>query len=296
MKLRNIKTTLENLNEAIKYVVFVLTILVIASIGLFFAQAYLGSGEIVPSIIFDIVFGLLILGMTVSSKGSVSLRRTTLLIIFGLLNTYGMVSYTFFYTSILVIPTQINEITQIMLLIGFIASILNVIILNIRAILLVQYDVCLNSSIDQLNKENFIFTLKEAIRALGMALPSLFLYGFMYQGFNNLLNFFFNLFDYQILVLENLILGILLIALPVAFIFCSRRFLHGDFKKSLGSAVFFAAISLICIICITLISVFVPGSILPYELSYTLVVGVLGTATSICVHFLNKTKVIAPNS
>ena len=45
MKLRNIKTTLENINEAIKYVVFVLTSILIASFGLFIAHYYQLTGE-----------------------------------------------------------------------------------------------------------------------------------------------------------------------------------------------------------------------------------------------------------
>ena len=86
MKLRNIKSTLENFNEAIKYIVFIFTLVSIAALGLLFAHYYtISQGEVYPSRFTDILIIVVLAALTISSKGSISLRRTTLMILFGFL-------------------------------------------------------------------------------------------------------------------------------------------------------------------------------------------------------------------
>jgi hypothetical protein len=288
MKLRNIRTTLENLNEAIKYVVFVLTLFVIASIVLFFAQGYFVNGEIITAAILDVIFAIVILGFTISAKGSVSLRRTTLMILFGLFNVYGMTAYTFFNPLILSTLTDISGILQVFVFIGFVSSILNVVVLVLRAIFIVQYDICLNQGVEQLGKENFIRTFGQAVSALGTALPGLFNTGLIYQGFSLFLNFALIAFDYQVFDVESLVTGLIFLILPVAFLMFMKRKLVDQKQKSLGFAAFFGFIIFGCAVTMIVLSVVNPSSFVIYELCYSLVVSIIGFGLSIYNFILTK--------
>ena len=276
MKLRNIKTTLENINEAIKYVVFALTSILIASFGLFIAHYYQLTGEIVGSVIVDGLFVLVLLGLTISSRGSVSLRRTTLMIIFGLFNLYGAIVYAFYYEPLFINPSQLGDITQIFLYVSVAAASLNVLILIYRAIILVQYDVCVQEGIDQLNKQNYYYTFKKAVRGLGVSIPNLILYALMYQGLTMLINVILDVIDYKILVVENLVISLVILIIPALFITLFRRYIHGEDKKYLGFAAIFVALNLAAMIAMIVIHSIAPENPIIIDLGYIYGVCILG--------------------
>ena len=290
MKLRNIKTTLETLNEAIKYVVFVLTLAVIASIALFFVQCYYVTAEIYTGAFIDILFAIVLLGMTISAKGSVSLRRTTLMIIFGIFNSYGMVNYSLFNHSLVAYPTAVSAVTGVVVIIGLVASILNVIILILRSIFLVQYDLCANQGIDQLNTKNFTSTFNQSIKSLGIALPNLFVYGVIYQGFNCFVNSMLNIMELGALDLQSLIIGVILLFVPFVYFYLSRKYLNTQIKKSLGSAAFFGILTIGSVIAIVVFYFVDPLSYNLYEFIYTIITSVIGLVLSLYLWILNKKK------
>lgn len=288
MKLRNIKTTLENINEAIKYVVFALTSILIASFGLFIAHYYQLTGEIVGSVIVDGLFVLVLLGLTISSRGSVSLRRTTLMIIFGLFNLYGAIVYAFYYEPLFIIPSQLGDITQIFLYVSVAAASLNVLILIYRAIILVQYDVCVQEGIDQLNKQNYYYTFKKAVRGLGVSIPNLILYALMYQGLTMLINVILDVIDYKILVVENLVISLVILIIPALFITLFRRYIHSEDKKYLGFAAIFVALNLAAMIAMIVIHSIAPENPIIIDLGYIYGVCILGFGYTLYLLLMKK--------
>ena len=290
MKLRNIKTTLENINEAIKYVVFALTSILIASFALFIAHYYQLTGEILGSVIVDGLFVVVLLGLTISSRGSVSLRRTTLMIIFGLFNLYGAIVYAFYYDVLFINPSQLGEITQIFLYVSVATASLNVLILIYRAIILVQYEVCVNEGIEQLNKENYFYTFKKAVRGLGVAIPNLILYALMYQGLTMLINVVLDIIDYQILIVENLVISLVLLIAPVLFVTLIKRYVHTEEKKYLGFAAFFVGLNLAAMVAMIVMHSIAPENLVVIDLGYIYGVCILGFCYTLYLLLMKNNK------
>ena len=291
MKLRNIKTTLENFNEAIKYIVFTFALVSIAALGLLFAHYFtVSQGEIYSPIITDILIILVLAGLTISSKGSISLRRTTLMILFGLLNLNGMFFYAFGTSSIFVANSQFAQAATIMLYLSFATSLLNVLILIFRAIILVQYDICERDGITQFNSSNFKSTFNESIKVLGLNLTRLFVYAFGYLGFSLLVTSISDYVTYKILYLEDLIIGAFLLVLAIGFLFFVRRYLQTENKRILAYVGLFSILLLVSIIGIIIFSTVYLEYYLLLNIIYLGIVSIFGLISSIYVYFLNNKK------
>ena len=291
MKLRNIKTILENFNEAIKYIVFTFALVSIAALGLLFAHYFtVSQGEIYSPIITDILIILVLAGLTISSKGSISLRRTTLMILFGLLNLNGMFFYAFGASSIFVANSQFAQAAIVMLYLSFATSLLNVLILIFRAIILVQYDICERDGITQFNSSNFKSTFNESIKVLGLNLTRLFVYAFGYLGFSLLITSISDYVTYKILDLEDLIIGAFLLVLAIGFLFFVRRYLQTENKRILAYVGLFSILLLVSIIGIIIFSIVNLKYYLLLNIIYLGIVSIFGLISSIYVYFLNNKK------
>lgn len=290
MKIRNIKKTLENFNEAIKYIVFIFTMVIIAGYALFFAHYYVATGELYSTMITDIIIAVILLGLTISSRGSVSPRRTVLMIIFGLFTLYDVLNYAIYLEPILVLYyTQFSEAARILLYCGVAAGVINVLALIFRCIILVQYNVCEIEGIDQLSRKNFAYTFNSAVRRIGVDISNLFIYGLVYQGVGLMITAIVNLIEYNTLLLEILILGLILIIIPIIVIVLIRKYKVLFDKKELCFAAFFAFFTVASIVCMIVFNE-VGMSDLLCDLGYTFGISLLAFGYSIYVYILQKNK------
>ena len=290
MKLRSIKKTLENLNEAIKYIVFFFTMVIIAGYALFIAHCFVANNEFYPPMILDIIIAVVLMGLTISSKGSVSQRRTVLMTIFGLFTLYDVLNYAIFLQPVLTLYySEFAGPAQILLYCGIAAGAINVLALVFRSIILVQYNVCENESIEQLSKENFKYSFNRAIKAIGVGIPNLFIYGLVYQGFGLVLAAIMDVIDNNVLTIEYLILGLVLMIVPILMITLIRRFKKLYDNKELSFAVFFAVFTLTGMIC--MIAFHAVGIVsLLCEFGYIFGISLLAFIYSIYLYILESKK------
>lgn len=288
MKLRKITTTLETVNEVFKYLIMIFALTMAVSIGLFIFYVYSITGTLLVEIFTDVLFILILLGLTISPKGSVSFRRTHIMTIFGLFNAYSMFNYSFFTDAYFYgVTTDLSVITQVMLIIGFVFSLFNVILLILRLVFLVQYRVCQNTGMDTLYKEEFFKTFNIASQEIGSRIPEYFLYGIAYQGFSIFVTEFSGLLYGVEPDVMYIIFGIILILGPVLFrVFGSK--IREKNKKYVGTAAFFGFYALGSLIfAATLFGVYGPTYI-EIDCYYTLGISLIGCAISLYLYFVNR--------